>query len=180
VAITAADASNAALAYRATGLPAGLSINRDTGLVTGTPTRGGTYTVVVQATDTSGRAGTTSFRWTVRFASVLSISAPVSRCKVTGGHRVCTYTAGRSQNVTARSGQPARGTLHLVTASGGAIAGAPITIVDGKRTSTVRTGHSGIASFVLAKGPNRSIRAAYAGGSKFTPAGLTFHVRNTG
>ena len=68
--ISASDsASGQTLTYSAAGLPAGLSINSSTGLITGTPTTAGTSTVTVTATDTTGASGTTSFSWTVNAAS---------------------------------------------------------------------------------------------------------------
>ncbi|MFI1101796.1 putative Ig domain-containing protein [Streptomyces melanogenes] len=53
------------LTYSATGLPAGLSINSSTGLISGTPTAVGTSSVTVTARDTTGATGSTSFSWTV-------------------------------------------------------------------------------------------------------------------
>ncbi|MFI9274433.1 putative Ig domain-containing protein [Kitasatospora sp. NPDC052896] len=67
--ITAVDAtSGQTVSYRATGLPAGLSIS-DTGLISGTPTTAGTSHVTVTATDGTGASGTTSFTWTVNSAA---------------------------------------------------------------------------------------------------------------
>ena len=63
--ITATDTAGGTPSYSATGLPAGLSINASTGLVSGTPTAAGTSTVTVTARDTSNSAGTASFTWTV-------------------------------------------------------------------------------------------------------------------
>jgi hyaluronate lyase len=51
----ASDASGAT--YGATGLPQGLSVNTNTGKITGTPTESGTYTATVSATNGSGRTG---------------------------------------------------------------------------------------------------------------------------
>src|SRR5206468_12735110 len=51
--ITATDADGDALSYSATGLPAGLSVNPSTGLISGTlgNQAAGSYTVTVSATD---------------------------------------------------------------------------------------------------------------------------------
>jgi serine protease len=46
-------------------LPAGLSINPVTGLITGTPTLADTYNVTVTAKDTGSISGSTSFTWTI-------------------------------------------------------------------------------------------------------------------
>ncbi|HEX3965928.1 MAG TPA: putative Ig domain-containing protein, partial [Trebonia sp.] len=59
------SASGQTLTYSATGLPAGLSINASSGLISGTPTTAGTSTVTVTAKDTTGATGTASFTWTV-------------------------------------------------------------------------------------------------------------------
>ncbi len=64
--IKASDsASGQTLGYSATGLPAGLSINSSTGLITGTATAAGTSNVTVTAKDSTGATGSTSFTWTV-------------------------------------------------------------------------------------------------------------------
>jgi hypothetical protein len=68
--INATDsASGQTLTYSASGLPAGLSINSATGLISGTPTASGASTVTVTATDTTNARGSTTFGWTVSPAS---------------------------------------------------------------------------------------------------------------
>ncbi|MET0136016.1 MAG: S8 family serine peptidase [Kibdelosporangium sp.] len=50
--------------WTATGLPAGLSISAS-GLITGTPTTAGTYSVTATATDGTPASGSTTFSWTI-------------------------------------------------------------------------------------------------------------------
>ena len=70
VQIHASDsASGQTLTYTATGLPAGLSVNSSSGLISGTPTTAGTSTVTVTATDTTGASGSATFTWTVSSGS---------------------------------------------------------------------------------------------------------------
>jgi Putative Ig domain len=51
--------------WSATGLPAGLSINSASGLISGTPTTATSYTVTVTARDTANVMGTAQFNWTI-------------------------------------------------------------------------------------------------------------------
>ncbi|WP_433473517.1 M4 family metallopeptidase [Spirillospora sp. CA-142024] len=65
VAVQASDPKGQTLTYGATGLPAGLSINSSSGVISGTPTTAGSSTVTVSAKNTSGLTGTATFTWTV-------------------------------------------------------------------------------------------------------------------
>ncbi|MFF9603586.1 M4 family metallopeptidase [Streptomyces sp. NPDC014684] len=63
--VQASSSDGGALTYSATGLPAGLSINSSTGLISGTPTTAGTYSATVTVKDATGATGTAAFTWTV-------------------------------------------------------------------------------------------------------------------
>jgi hypothetical protein len=52
--------------FTAADLPPGLTINHRTGLISGTPRRAGSRTVLVQAVDARGGSATVVFRWTIR------------------------------------------------------------------------------------------------------------------
>jgi GH25 family lysozyme M1 (1,4-beta-N-acetylmuramidase) len=61
---------------KATGLPAGLSMN-SAGVLTGWPARPGTYKVALTAADGLGGAGSASFTWTVKPASDSGTAGPI-------------------------------------------------------------------------------------------------------
>ncbi|MCY0940026.1 MULTISPECIES: M4 family metallopeptidase [Streptomyces] len=63
--VQATSTNPGALSYAASGLPAGLSINSSTGLISGTATTAGTSNVTVTVTDSASKTGTASFTWTV-------------------------------------------------------------------------------------------------------------------
>jgi putative Ig domain-containing protein len=63
------DTCTGSLSYKASGLPAGLSISSSTGLISGTPTTAATSSVTVTATDTTGASGSAAFSWTISAAS---------------------------------------------------------------------------------------------------------------
>jgi serine protease len=67
--IHASDSGSSTLTYSATGLPAGLSINSSSGLISGTPTTAATSSATVTAKDTTGASGSASFSWTVNAKS---------------------------------------------------------------------------------------------------------------
>jgi Thermolysin metallopeptidase, alpha-helical domain/Putative Ig domain/Thermolysin metallopeptidase, catalytic domain len=118
--------SGQTLTWSATGLPAGLSINSSTGLITGTPTTATTYNSTVKATDTTGAFGSTAFAWTIGGSGGGTCSGQkLVNPGFESGNTAWTTTAGVIDNST---GEPARsgswkawldgyGTTHTDTAS---------------------------------------------------------------
>jgi subtilase family serine protease len=70
--IQASDATGATLSYSATGLPAGLSIDPNTGVISGTTTTSASSAVTVTVTDADHATGSVSFSWSVVAGSAKS------------------------------------------------------------------------------------------------------------
>ncbi len=94
--INAADTRGAAVTYKATGLPSGLSINGSTGKITGNPRRIGKSTVTVVVDDSVGSTAQTTFDWTIEGAPTIS---HVSLSSVGAGRPRMSFTvaAGRDE-----------------------------------------------------------------------------------
>lgn len=92
------------LTWSATGLPAGLSINASTGLVSGTPTTAATSSVTVTARDTTGATGSTSFTWTISGGGTPSGNL----LKNPGFESGFVDWTGTSGPITNNTGRPAR------------------------------------------------------------------------
>jgi subtilase family serine protease len=91
--IQASDATGAALTYSATGLPAGLSINSASGVISGTITAAATSSVVVTVTDADHATRTTSFTWSVIAAGKSHTELTCQHPSATQNHHVA---AGKS------------------------------------------------------------------------------------
>ncbi len=74
VAVTAFDDDNDILRYSAQGLPQGLRLDAQTGVISGVPNEEGTFWVTVTVSDSSGEEAQMSFSWQI---TALPNSAPV-------------------------------------------------------------------------------------------------------
>lgn len=74
--VAAADSGGTAfpLTFSSATLPPGLTINATTGVISGTPSKRGTYAVTVKAADTTGAAGTATFTWVIA-ANTIAVQA---------------------------------------------------------------------------------------------------------
>ncbi|HEX4704783.1 MAG TPA: Ig domain-containing protein, partial [Pseudonocardiaceae bacterium] len=123
------SASGQTLTYSATGLPAGLSINSSSGLISGTPSATGTSSVTVTAKDTTNATGSTSFTWTVNSAggNTVTVNNPGNQTSTAGSAVSLQITGSDSasgQTLTySATGLPA----GLSISSSGLISGTPST-----------------------------------------------------
>ena len=146
------DTCTGTLSYKATGLPAGLSISSSTGVISGTASTAGTSTVTVTGTDTTGPTGSATFTWTVGSSTgnTVTVTNPGSQTGTVGTAASLQITATDSasgQTLTySATGLPAGLSIN---ASTGLISGTPTTAADNnvKVTATDTTGATGSASF---------------------------------
>jgi hypothetical protein len=151
------SAAGQTLSYTQSGLPAGLTINSSTGLISGTPTTATTTpaSVTVTATDTTGAHGSASFTWTINPVSTgntVTVS-PIANQTTTVGTAVSLQVqatdsaAGQTLSYT-QSGLPTGLTINSST---GLISGTPTTATTTPASVTVTatdtTGAHGSASF---------------------------------
>jgi carbohydrate binding protein with CBM6 domain/putative Ig domain-containing protein len=116
------SASGQTLTYSATGLPAGLSINSSTGLISGTPTTADTSNVTVKATDSTGASGSTAFSWTINSSGGGG-----------GGGKQCTTTA--TSNISADCFASSQGTISVTSTTDSNPSG-----VDGNQAAQLSNG----------------------------------------
>ncbi|MGQ4334856.1 M4 family metallopeptidase [Streptomyces hayashii] len=105
--VSASSTNGGSLTYAATGLPAGLSINSSTGLISGTPTTAGSSSTTVTVTDSTGATGTAAFTWTVNPAGGGTCTATqlLGNAGFESGNATWTASSGV---ITNGSGQAAR------------------------------------------------------------------------
>ena len=130
LAMSASDVDGDTLTYSATGLPPGLSINSNTGVITGTATNPGTFSASVNVFDGNGGQDSVSFTWTIN-------PAPVNQPPVVTNPGDQTHTVGDSINLVITASD-SDGDPLTYTATG-LPAGLTIHGVNGIITGTVDT-----------------------------------------
>jgi len=150
--IHATDSGSSTLSYSASGLPAGLSINSSSGLISGTPSTAGTSSVTVTATDTTGASGSASFSWTIngQGGNTVTVTNPGNQSSTVGtavSLQISASDSASGQTLTySASGLPAGLSINSST---GLISGTPTTAATNSTTVTAKdtTGATGSASF---------------------------------
>ena len=117
-------ASNGPTSYNATGLPAGLSVNTGSGLISGTPTTAGTNSVIISASNANG-TGSNTLTLIVNAAGTPAITSSTTAFGTVGGAFSYQITASNSPTNYNAAGLPAG---LSVNTSSGVISGTPTTV----------------------------------------------------
>lgn len=166
------SASGEDLTYSANGLPAGLSINTDTGVISGTPTTPGTYpTVTVQVTNPGGSAQT-------NFPIKVLLTPPTIAVPDQTGVVNQTFNVGASSYTTGTGLSYAANTLPSglnLDPTSGLISGTPTTagITNTTVTVTDTDGQTANSSFAI------SITAQIPTAPSINPPGNQTQLINT-
>lgn len=119
-------ASGSPTAFEAAGLPQGLSVNRTSGLISGSPTRNGTFTVTLRALRTGVPTGTATKVFTVVSPPTPVINSDLSAINIT-------LNANYSYQITASGSPTSYGASGLPS---GLVINATTGIISGKPNKT--------------------------------------------
>src|SRR5579875_1962705 len=146
------DTCTGTLTYSATGLPTGLSIASSTGVISGTASKAGSYTVTVTGTDSTGPSGSATFTWTVgsTTGNTVTVTNPGNQTGTVGTAASLQISASDSasgQTLTYSATNLPAGLS--ISSSTGLISGTPTTAGSSSVTVTAKdtTGASGSTSF---------------------------------
>ena len=115
-------ASNNPTSFNATGLPAGLSVNTTTGLISGTPTTAGSFSVTISATNAAG-TGTATLALTIAQGQAAPvITSPLTASATFGVAFSYQITASNNPTSFNATGLPAGLSVNTTT---GLISGTP-------------------------------------------------------
>src|SRR5262249_47491931 len=146
--LSGSDPNGDTLTYSASGLPPGLSINASTGLISGTLTTAGTYSVTATVNDGHGGTASQSFTWTVaasanRAPTLSAIADPAGKVGQSVSLALAASDPDGDTLTFSASGLPNGLSINSTT---GLIKGTPKKAGKWQPTVTVSDGHGGTAS----------------------------------
>src|SRR5438094_4639338 len=142
-------ATNNPTSYNATGLPPGLSVNTSTGLISGTPTTAGTYSVTISATNAGG-TGSATLTLTIKPAPPVITSSLTTTGTVAAAFSY-QITASNSPTSFNATGLPSGLTVNTSTGlisgtpAAGTDAGSPYSVT----ISATNSGGTGTATLTI-------------------------------
>jgi hypothetical protein len=136
------DTATGSLSYAATGLPTGLSISSSTGVISGTTSKAGTFSVTVTGTDSTGPTGSATFTWNVgSTGNTVTVTSPGSQTGTVGtaaSLQIAATDSASGQTLTySAAGLPAG---LSISSSTGLISGTPTTAASSSVTDRSSVG----------------------------------------
>ena len=154
-------ATNSPTSYATTSLPAGLSVNTSTGLISGTPTAAGTSSVALSATNSAG-TGHATLTLTVTVGPPVITSSPTAS-GIVGSAFSYQITATNFPSTYAASSLPAGLTVNTST---GLISGVPVAAGTSSVTLSATNGNgTGQATLTLTITPASTTTLSLSSGS---------------
>src|SRR5205809_5194662 len=151
-------ATNNPTSFNATGLPAGLTVNTSTGLISGTPTTAGTYTVTISATNAGG-TGSATLTLTIKPAPpvITSSLTATGQVGVAFSYTITATNSPTSYNATVLPAGVLPAGLSVNTSTG-VISGTPTTAGTYNVTiSATNAGGTGSATLTLTINPAKPV-----------------------
>jgi len=165
--------------YNATGLPAGLSVNTATGVISGTPSAAGTSSVALSATNAAG-TGSATLSLTINTAVTPSITSPLTASGTVGSPFSYTITGTSNPYSFNATGLPAGLSVNTAT---GVISGTPsaagTSSVTLSATNAAGTGSATLSLTIVASGTPAVTSALTASGTASTPFSYTITATNS-
>ena len=164
------------LSYSARRLPPGLSVDNSSGLISGTVSTAGSYSVTVTATDTRGAYGEDTFDWTVSVPDKVTVTNPGNQSTYLGVlvslqiHATSSAGLPRTYSATGLPPGLSISSSGLITGAAGGPAGshtASVTVSDGRA--------SGSTTFTWTV---KTATVAYSGTIRLTKMGYCLDDRN--